>query len=552
MSVPAPSFDSYDSDDSVAITPSRPSTSRSPIKKSSPSHARVSSTQLSPSKVSMQTASNLSPHLQPFLEAQKRACLTALAKPPLLSSLSHDDDAVRADAVTFASIVNLLEGTIDRGEGNSCLVLGPRGSGKTRIVRETISQLTLSRTSEGNKSSSSAQKSASPIVVWLSGYAHTNDKLAMKEIGRQLVLQTGSKDLGIPDDNDRDSEDEFETDKGSAGLAHLNSILPPASHLSSIVTTLSSLPRPTIIILDAFDLFMGHARQALLYCLLDTVQNCRAGEGRQGVAVIGITSRVDCLNMLEKRVKSRFSHRIIRCSPPSNISAYMTLARAVLKTPLTDAEAKLIQDSDEDVSETSLLSWRTAWDRSIDELLDTREAQRVFKETFELVRDIGLLCRILTPALLELTPTSPWITPANFVSSARQQRAPDRFPFLSEFSYPCLSLMVAANHIHTGGHETLTFEHLFDTFSRATKQSSSVNVSLDGVSIGLQTLPREILFAAFEYLISIGIFKHSGTSSSSTARQFVRYRCEVDKKDIKAALDKKNHTQLKRWFSRAT
>jgi hypothetical protein len=55
--------------------------------------------------------------------------------------------------------------------------------------------------------------------------------------------------------------------------------------------------------------------------------------------------------------------------------------------------------------------------------------------------------------------------------------------------------MVAANHIHTGGHETLTFEHLFDTFSRATKQSSSVNVSLDGVSIGLQTLPRETLFA---------------------------------------------------------
>jgi hypothetical protein len=62
-------------------------------------------------------------------------------------------------------------------------------------------------------------------VVWLSGYAHTNDKLAMKEIGRQLVLQTGSNDLGIPDHDDGDSEDEFETDKGSAGLAHLNSIL---------------------------------------------------------------------------------------------------------------------------------------------------------------------------------------------------------------------------------------------------------------------------------------------------------------------------------------
>ena len=55
---------------------------------------------------------------------------------------------------------------------------------------------------------------------------------------------------------------------------------------------MSTLPRPTIVVLDAFDLFTSHARQALLYCLLDTVQSCRAGEGRKGVAVIGITTRV--------------------------------------------------------------------------------------------------------------------------------------------------------------------------------------------------------------------------------------------------------------------
>jgi len=55
---------------------------------------------------------------------------------------------------------------------------------------------------------------------------------------------------------------------------------------------MSTLPRPTIVVLDAFDLFTSHARQALLYCLLDTVQSCRAGEGRKGVAVVGITTRV--------------------------------------------------------------------------------------------------------------------------------------------------------------------------------------------------------------------------------------------------------------------
>lgn len=66
---------------------------------------------------------------------------------------------------------------------------------------------------------------------------------------------------------------------------------------------MSSLPRPTIVILDAFDLFTTHARQALLYCLLDTVQSCRAGEGRKGVAVVGVTTRV--VSAYLRRLRSR-------------------------------------------------------------------------------------------------------------------------------------------------------------------------------------------------------------------------------------------------------
>ena len=75
----------------------------------------------------------------------------------------------------------------------------------------------------------------------------------------------------------------------------------------------------------------------------------------------------DSLNLLEKRVKSRFSHRIIRCSPPSNISAYVSLAKAILKTPLDPWEAKLTCDEeDEDTTDILLQSWRAAWDQSVD------------------------------------------------------------------------------------------------------------------------------------------------------------------------------------------
>jgi origin recognition complex subunit 4 len=57
-------------------------------------------------------------------------------------------------------------------------------------------------------------------------------------------------------------------------------------------------------VLDNFDLFASHPNQALLYNLFDIVQHQRSS-----LAVVGITSRLDALDLLEKRVKSRFSHR---------------------------------------------------------------------------------------------------------------------------------------------------------------------------------------------------------------------------------------------------
>jgi hypothetical protein len=37
--------------------------------------------------------------------------------------------------------------------------------------------------------------------------------------------------------------------------------------------------------------------------------------------------------MLEKRVKSRFSHRIIRVSPPAALDSYMSLVHATMAIP---------------------------------------------------------------------------------------------------------------------------------------------------------------------------------------------------------------------------
>jgi hypothetical protein len=68
------------------------------------------------------------------LEAQKSAVLEALQEPLAMESLP-----------TYLGVKNQLQelaiGSVDRHEGNSCLILGPRGSGKSRVceyVRTTL------------------------------------------------------------------------------------------------------------------------------------------------------------------------------------------------------------------------------------------------------------------------------------------------------------------------------------------------------------------------------------------------------------------------------
>jgi origin recognition complex subunit 4 len=73
--------------------------------------------------------------------------------------------------------------------------------------------------------------------------------------------------------------------------------------------------KSVIFILDEFDLFASHPRQTLLYNLFDIAQARKAP-----IAVIGVTTKIDVVESLEKRVKSRFSHRYVHLPLPRTLS----------------------------------------------------------------------------------------------------------------------------------------------------------------------------------------------------------------------------------------
>lgn len=225
-----------------------------------------------------------------------------------------------------------------------------------------------------------------PIIIRLSGHAQQNDRLAIREIARQLTQQTGTSFL--PADEEKTAEDGMDDPENpflentEAPDASSTIALPPPAHLLALISMIPTLPRPTIVVLDAFDHFASHARQSLLYCLLDTVQSCRVGKANKGLAVIGVTARIDTINLLEKRVKSRFSGRMLRTACPRRLEDWTNLARAILTVP---------RGADDHDNE----EWDTLWAASVDDFLRHTQVKEGLRDTFGLTRDVYTLRRIL-------------------------------------------------------------------------------------------------------------------------------------------------------------
>jgi hypothetical protein len=278
-------------------------------------------------------------HLYHFVSLQKRAVLQRLRNPPYIE-LSRD----RVINEAGKELRGLLEGTMERGEGNSCLILGPRGSGKSLVSHHCpLVHRPLIHSSVKLVETTLRGFAKKAIVIRLSGHAQATDRHAMREIAYQLNHQTGSS-FAVPEDDVEDMTPGGEEEDIQYNFA------PPAAYLPTLISQLPTLSRPVLVLLDAFDLFIQHPRQALLYCLLDTVQSCRAGPGRNGLLVVGMTTKVNCINLLEKRVKSRFSQRVLRVPSFTCLDGVVHFVKTILSPGLERLEP-----------EEALQEWNQIW-----------------------------------------------------------------------------------------------------------------------------------------------------------------------------------------------
>ncbi|KAL9700264.1 hypothetical protein quinque_003705 [Culex quinquefasciatus] len=220
---------------------------------------------------------------------------TAKIRQFLKSRLQTDVTSFRGYESEWQNIRDLLFRTAEHGESNSALLLGTRGSGKTTLITSVLADLLPEANFYRNT-----------VIVYLNGLLHTDDRLALKSATAQMNLENAvdGKVFGSFAEN----------------LAFLLECLKAGDKKKS---------KSVVFILEEFDLFCSHHNQTLLYNLFDVAQSAQAP-----ICVLGITARLDVIELLEKRVKSRFSHRQIFLLPKENdFEGRVELFKILLKLP---------------------------------------------------------------------------------------------------------------------------------------------------------------------------------------------------------------------------
>jgi origin recognition complex subunit 4 len=377
-----------------------------------------------------------------------------------------------------SKVHNLLQATVTAGEGNSMLLIGARGSGKTTLVNQVLSELGKTQKKDFH-------------IVRLNGFIQTDDKLALKEIWRQL-----GKEMEIDEEGGKSYSDT------------LTMLLALLSHPDEIAgESKGEVATSVVFVMEEFDLFATHARQTLLYNLLDIAQSRKAP-----IAVLGLTTKHDVTESLEKRVKSRFSHRYV----------YMPLARSVpsfvemcMASMMLKPEELSFEEKAQLLSGNKKNDYLADWNDAVQALFADQDfLESYILPTFYLSKSVPT---VLTSLLLPLSsnlgnpstcllPIDIFIDESTIPSLAQPPSSlPLLLPSLSDLQ---LALLIAAcrlDIIHDS--DTCSFGMAYaeyvDLSSKARLNSAAAGAMATGA--GTRVWGREVARGEWEVLVKLGL-----------------------------------------------
>ncbi|KAL8826015.1 MAG: hypothetical protein Q9170_007571 [Blastenia crenularia] len=392
----------------------------------------------------------------------------------------------------YCKVQQLVSQTVLAGEGNSMLVVGPRGCGKTALVETVLADLDHEHHNEF-------------IVVRLNGFIHTDDKLALREIWRQLGR-----------------EEAVEEDKSSVRTNYadtLTSLLALLTHSSEVEGKEDEIARSVVFVIDEFDLFANHPRQTLLYNLFDVAQSRNAP-----IAVLGLTTRTDIVESLEKRVKSRFGQRYVYLTHPRTFSSFADICKSAW-TARGPAGKAIFDGVESESSQGKKL--QAVWNDYVDALFShDQQLDNFLRRLYALDKCVP---SFLSSSLLPVGMLSKSNIPTG-TSFLGQSLFPfdSRLHLLSSLSDLELSLLIAAARLDVildtdVCNFALAYEEYVQLASRVKVQSSAAGQT--AVGGGAKVWGKEVALGSWEKLMELGLVLPAAAGMGSDSSSSM---CRVD------------------------
>ncbi|KAK1798857.1 hypothetical protein P4O66_007139 [Electrophorus voltai] len=389
----------------------------------------------------------------------------------------------------YKHLLELLRRTAVHGESNSVLIVGPRGAGKTMLLSCALRELLDLQEVKKNV-----------LLVQLSGLLQTDDRIALREITRQLHLENvvGDRVFGSFAEN----------------LVFLLEALKKGDKSSS---------RPVFFILEEFDLFAHHKNQTLLYNLLDVSQSAQTP-----VTVVGLTCRLDVLELLEKRVKSRFSHRQIHLLSSLSFCQYQDAFRSKLSLPDDFPDSKFSQD----------------WNVSILKLCEDKSVDEILRKHFNSSTDFRSLHLLLLLAVSRVSVSNPTLRAADILEASRMSNADTKANILHGLSILELCLIIAMKHLNdTYEGEPFNFQMVHNEFKKFIQRKSH----------SIHNFEQPVVLKAFEHLLQLELIRPVDAGVCKVQREYQLMCLMLDQTQVMEALQRYPQcpTDVKQWASSA-
>lgn len=350
----------------------------------------------------------------------------------------------------YNEVYKMLQHTVKDREGHSALLVGPRASGKSAIIQRALKEIGENYPEQF-------------LTISLSAYLHSDDNIAVREIARQL--DHSSKKIDEELQQEEFTRSKFEQRGISDTFSNVLAILDDASNKTASENKQSAA---IIFVIDEFEKYTGNSKQALLYNLFDLSQTSSVP-----ICVVGLSTRISTRELLEKRVRSRFSQRVIALNRPQSVEEFWNNAKLNL-TINEEIQCKLHNTS-----------YAAAWNKSLDDLFanKTSNLKKIVLQNFFSMKNFKEFANHCVFPVSQITHQKPFIDDEHFrtyITLQPRNNIQDIIDTLSTLEL--LLVIAAARWVEKVDLPAINFNMVYKEYQEMMQVLNAGNVTLNSAS----------------------------------------------------------------------